>query len=610
MAAAQGPTTKLEDVRNPFADLLPNCFDVEKALLGTLLIRNDLYTDVAAIVNSDSFAEEVHKSLFAAIGMMIRKDKPATPISLKPYVGEADLGEGVTPMAYLSSLARDAGVPANALGYAKEVRDFAARRSYIQSCAKGMMDAWQPNADITVNDLLRMHEDRVEKVRPKLSGKRQGFRSMREIAEDTFKAIQDEWNGTVSRYSLTTGFKKLDAKIGGLEAPDLVIIAGRPASGKTALLVDLVINASIQLREEKLKDPKARPGIAAVISLEMGDKQLGERMFSRVAQVSGTRIRRRALDAPQIAKLYEASVEVGQLPIYVDDAGGLSISQITARARTMHRKHRLRLLAVDYLQLIKSPGNGRNESRRHEEIAEITAALKELAKELQIPVVLLSQVGRQVDARENKRPNDSDLKDSGSIEQDADTIMFVYREESYVIKEQPLPGTEEHMEWEKRFEKVKGIAEVIIGKNRFGGPGTVVMGFDGPHTTFLEDPPQKEIEPEVVRERISKAPALPAKSGLLYEITKGLLLHHGRQATEEERERQLLKGRPLPKNARLIDRNRVFKSWHDDRMPEATEAEAQRAFMSAMDVLRARSMTSSIGSKEDGVFIWLPELVG
>jgi replicative DNA helicase len=607
-----GATVKLEGVKNPFAELLPHCFDVEQELLGVLIVRNDLFMDVSQIITSDHFAEEIHKTLFSAIGMMVASDRIATPSTLKPYVGEADIGKGLTPHSYLVQLAAGACTPANALGYAKQVRDFAARRYFIQSCAKAMTEAWEPRTDITVNDLLRMHEDRVELVRPKIHGVKKGYRSMREVAKSTAQRIQDESNGDVRRVTLTTGYRKLDAKLGGLEAPNLCIIAGRPASGKTALVTNFCVNAAIQLKEEKIANPDSNPGVVGIVSLEMDENQLGERIISDLAQVSGTRIKRRSLEDAHLKKIWQSAYDMADLPIFVDDTGGQSIAQVLARARTLHRKYRLRLLAIDYLQLIKGFRSRSNESRRHEEIGEITAALKELAKELGIPVLLLSQVGRQVDARENKRPNDSDLKESGSIEQDADVILFVYREEAYVIKDKPLPGTEEFAAWERRFEKVKGIAEIIVAKNRFGGVDTIVMGYDGPHTTFLEDPPSKPIDGEEVRQREAKQKdeKLPVKSAILLELVKGLLLHHGRQPTEEEKERQALNGRPLPKQLRIISRDMVFKNWHADRAAGQTEKEAQREYQSAMDVLRERKLTASFGSKEDGVFIWLPQTTG
>lgn len=612
MTSVQGPTAKLQDIKNPFADLLPNCFDVEQELLGVLIIRNDLFMDVSQVIKSDDFAEEIHQSIFAAIGMMIASDRPATPTSLRSYLGDADLGNGLTPYKYMVKLSADAGLPIHALGYAKQVRDFAARRYFIRSCAKAMTEAWEPRFDMTVNDLLRMHEDRVEIVRPKIHGVKRGYRSMRDVAHATTRRIQDEANGVTKRVTLTTGFKKLDAKLGGLEAPNLCIIAGRPASGKTALVTNFCVNAAIQLREEKIADPKSNPGVVGIVSLEMDENQLGERIISDLAQVSGTRIKRRNLETNHMEKLVNAAYTLADLPIFVDDTGGQSIAQVLARARTLHRKYRLRLLAIDYLQLIKGFRSRSNDSRRHEEIGEITAALKELAKELGIPVLLLSQVGRQVDMRENKRPNDSDLKESGSIEQDADVILFVYREEAYVIKEKPLPGTEEFAAWERRMEKVKGVAEIIVAKNRFGGVDTIVMGYDGPHTTFLEEPPARPIDGEEVRKREAKLKdeKLPVKPAILLDLVKGLLLHHGRQPTDEERERQALNGKPLPRQLRIISREMVFKNWHADRCEGQTEKEAQREYQSAMDVLRERKLTASFGSKEDGVFLWLPQTTG
>lgn len=609
------PTTKIENFRNPLSEPLPNCHDAERALLGVLMIRNDLLTPVANVVKVGMFGEEVHNELFAAIKMHIEADKPTDPTTLRPYVGEADLnGQGVTPFQYLVGLAGAACTPQSAVGYAKEVQAFHARRSLILFANKAMHDAWNPSTTLGLNDLLRDFEDGVETLRPNLGVKRGGYRSMSIVADETYDQIQGEVNGDIVIKRLKTGYPKLDRKIGGLQSPDLIILAGRPASGKTALALDVALNVAGQLNEERSKDPSTNPGVVGIVSLEMGEKQIGERAFSRMAQVSGTKIRGRYLEKEQLEKLAEAKYTTRALPIEIDESGAQSVAQICAKARKLHKRKRLRLLVIDYLQLIQGNGSSNMIDQRNREIAVITGSLKNLAKELEIPVILLSQVGRQVDGRPNKRPNDSDLKDSGSIEQDADTILFVYREEAYVRKEQPPEGTEAFMEWEARLAQVVGKAEIIVGKNRFGSQGMVLLGYDGPHTTFLNDPPSRVVSPDLVREnnrkREKRGIKLPADAAILLATIEGMMNAKGRRPTDEELQwERNEKGRELPHYLRVVSRDEVFKTWAGDRLPGETEAKQRSTFTSLMEKLREANKTALMGSKERGAYLWLPEKV-
>lgn len=592
-----------------YGQLLPHTIDAEQALLGALMIHNNQYERVLPYVQSEHFAEEVHQLLFSAIGQMILAGKPATPATLKPYLGDADLGEGVTPAAYLARLAAEATTTSNAVGYAKEIRDMHARRVFIMSCIEAARGAWELGIEMTVEELLRQHEDRVEAVRPRIHGKRTGYRSMARVAEEAYHQMQGEWNGTIQRQKLPTGFRKIDARMGGLEAPNLIIIAGRPAMGKTALAVGMAFDAAERLVEEQRLNPDENAGVVGIVTLEMSGGQLVERMLASKTRIKGTKIRaRKRLTDEDMHRLFAGSEDLGRLPIEVDETGGQGITQILAGARKLHRQKRLRLLVIDYLQLIKGFRTRSGQVQRNIEIGEITNALKELAKELNIPIVLLSQVGRQVDQRENRRPNMADLKESGDIEQDADNILFVYREEAYVRQEQPMEGTEAFAHWEERLKRVEGVAEIIIAKNRFGGIGPILMGYDGPHTTFLEEPPEREPSLEETRKRAKKA-TLPADAAILFRDMQGLFLVHGRTPTPEEFDRARQQARPIHNKARIIDRAIVFKDYWDNRMPDSSEKDAQSAFQKAMTPLRLAGKTQSFGTKEEGVWIWLPELV-
>lgn len=592
-----------------YGQLLPHTIDAEQALLGALMISNNEYERVLPYVQSEHFAEEIHQLLFTAIGQMILAGKPATPVTLKPYLGDYDLAGGLTPMRYLARLAAEATTASNAVGYAKEIRDMHARRVFIMSCIEAARSAWELGIEMTVEELLRQHEDRVEAVRPRIHGKQTGYRSMARVAQDAYSHIQGEANGTIIRRTLPTGFRKLDARIGGLEAPNLIIVAGRPAMGKTALAVSIAFTAAERLIEEQQANPGETVGVVGIVTLEMSGSQLTERVLADRTRIRGTKIRARMkLSNEDLDRLYRGAEDLGRLPIEVDETGGQGITQILARARKLHRQKRLRLLVIDYLQLIKGFRTRSGQVQRHIEIGEITNALKELAKELNIPIILLSQVGRQVDLRENKRPTMADLKESGDIEQDADNILFVYREEAYVRQDQPMEGTEAYAQWEERLKRVEGVAEIIIGKNRFGGIGPILMGYDGPHTTFLEDPPENAVNPETVRRQNKRAPSLPTKSAVLYEDMKGLYIAKSRTPTTEEFDQARAQGRPIHAKARIINRADVFKDFRDTRMPQANDSDAYKAFASAMDPLREANKTKMFGDKETGVYLWLPEL--
>ena len=285
---------------------------------------------------------------------------------------------------------------------------------------------------------------------------------------------------------LSTGLRDLDEKLGGLQSSDLIILAGRPAMGKTALATNIAYNVAKRFQAEYLADGSTLVkdgGLVAFFSLEMSSEQLATRIISGQAEVSSEYIRRGKITDEEFNRLVEVARELQSLPFYIDDTGGLTIAQVAARARRLKRQRGLGLIVVDYLQLLAGSARKASEGRV-QEVTEITVGLKALAKELNVPIMALSQLSRQVESREDKRPQLSDLRESGSIEQDADVVMFVFREEYYHARMEPKPNTSEYIKWQEDGERIQGIAEVIIGKQRHGPTGTIKLQFDGRFTRF------------------------------------------------------------------------------------------------------------------------------
>jgi replicative DNA helicase len=589
------------DVTQPPRDL-PHNIEVEQALIGCVLANNEAFMRVSSIVTPDHFWEEMHQTIWSVIAALMAKGQGVNPILLKSHLGNPELAPGKTLLSYLTGLASDSTGWVHAESYAKTVQQLAILRQIIDLAERLKDRALAAPVDATTESIFAEGEDAFESLRPIVSGKRSGFASMSRVAESTMRQIQDEWNDTTPKRTIRYGFPKLDEKLGGLAPPDLVIIAGRPASGKTSLAVDVAVNAGRQMLDD-YQDPKER-GVVAVFSMEMSKEQLTERIMSRDAGVVGTRIRRRQLAAGEVTSLCDSSRRIERLPIEIDDTGDLGIAQILVRARSLHKKHRIRLLVIDYLQLIRGFRAKTNESKRHEELGEITGALKGLCKELNIPCILLSQVGRHVDQRDNKRPNKSDLKESGSIEQDADSILLIYREESYLYNDRPMEGTNEFIEWERKLRKVEGIAEVIIGKNRSGPQTTLLMGYDGPHTMFMNDPAPRSVEPDEARQHVKKVALTPYGKDLK-AIILGLAVSIGRKPTTEDMDFEPR----MPRGALLIPLDQVRAQFEKEVMPDAEEKVLASKFQSAIDNLRRAGLLSRYQDMNEIAFLFLPELI-
>ncbi|RMD49390.1 MAG: replicative DNA helicase [Alphaproteobacteria bacterium] len=466
---------------------LPHNVEAEQALLGAILLDNDAYARVEEILGPEHFFDPVHARIFEALRHRISRGLLATPETLKPYFeddpGLAELG-GVR---YLVKLAAAATSAYAAPDYARMIRDLATRRELIaigeeiaERAATFELDD-DPEAQITEAEqkLYRLAEQGRSAT---------GFRSFLAAVTEAVKVAEAAHKREGGLAGLSTGLKDLDEKLGGLHRSDLLIIAGRPSMGKTALATNIAFSIA-RARAAHQRGERGRfrdeGGVVGFFSLEMSAEQLAARILSEASEIPSERIRRGDMDEAEFLRFLEVAKDLESAPLFIDDTPALPISQLAARARRLKRTHGLDVLFVDYLQLVR-PASGRSDGRV-QEVSEITQGLKAIAKELDIPVVALSQLSRQVEQRDDKRPQLADLRESGSIEQDADVVMFVFREEYYKERLKPSEhDAEAFAKWQAEMEKVHGLAEVIIGKQRHGPIGTVRLAFDGRFTRFSD----------------------------------------------------------------------------------------------------------------------------
>ena len=461
----------------------PLNLEAEQALLGAILVNNDAYDRISDFLKPEHFVEEIHRRIFEIAGSLIRAGKLASPITLKTFLGEHDLG-GVSVPQYLARLAAEATTIINALDYGRTIHDLAVRRELIQIGEDVVNVAFDAPVDSSPRDQIEEAERRLYAVAEggRYDGGFQRFSDALKTAVDmAAKAYERE--GHLS--GVATGLTELDHKMGGLQASDLIIVAGRPGMGKTALATNIAFNIARAHRAETRADGAQETvdgGIVGFFSLEMSAEQLATRIIAEQSGVASNKIRRGDITETDFQHVSEAMREMQAIPFYIDQTGGISIAQLTARARRLKRQRGLDVLVVDYIQLLS--GSKSRSDNRVQEVTEITTGLKALAKELNVPILAISQLSRQVEQRDDKRPQLSDLRESGSIEQDADVVLFVFREEYYLKNKEPRVGTEEHIAWMNEMERAHGRAEVIIGKQRHGPTGTVELQFEAELTRF------------------------------------------------------------------------------------------------------------------------------
>ena len=481
----------------PAYRVAPHNLEAEQALLGAILVNNDAFDRVSDFLQPEHFSEELHRRIYEIAAQLIRAGKVATPVTLKTFLGDHDLG-GITAPQYLARLAAEATTIINAADYGRTVYDLAIRRSLIGIGEEIVNAAYDAPVDNPPREQIEEAERRLYEVAEggRYDGGFQRFSQALTIAID-MAARAYERDGKLS--GIATGMSDLDRMMGGLQSSDLVIVAGRPGMGKTALATNIAFNIAKAYTFETKPDGARETlngGVVGFFSLEMSSEQLATRIIAEQSGVPSYKIRRGDISEGEFHRISSAARDMQAIPFFIDQTGGISIAQLTARARRLKRQRGLDVLVVDYLQLLS--GSKSKGDNRVQELTEITTGLKTLAKELNVPVVALSQLSRQVESRDDKRPQLSDLRESGSIEQDADVVMFVYREEYYLKNKEPRPGTAEHITWMSDMERAHGRAEVIIGKQRHGPTGAIDLQFEAEMTRFSN---------------LAREDALPARMG-------------------------------------------------------------------------------------------------
>lgn len=477
--------TRRKDQNGPLSRAAPHNVELERQLLGAILTNNETFYRVSDFLEADHFFVDAHRRIFEKTSQLIRAGKTASPITLKTFFGQEEQIADLTVTQYLLRLAADATTVINAEDHGRLIFDLALRRALIHIGEDMVNVAFDSPIETPPKSQIEDAERRLYELAEsgRYEGGFQTFSEALTAAVDMAAAAYERAGGLSG---LSTGLADLDRTMGGLQRSDLIILAGRPGMGKTSLATNIAYNVARNYKAVVQQDGSMKAedgGIVGFFSLEMSAEQLATRLLAEQSGVPSSLIRRGAIDADQFERLAVTAQEIQTLPLYIDQTGGLSIGQLAARARRLKRQRGLDLLVVDYLQLLQGSSR-RSSENRVQEITEITTGLKALAKELAVPVLALSQLSRQVESRDDKRPQLSDLRESGSIEQDADVVVFVFREEYYLKNKKPKEGSEEFFTWQTEMENIAGVAEVIIGKQRHGPTGTVLLQFDAEVTRF------------------------------------------------------------------------------------------------------------------------------
>lgn len=464
--------------------LAPHNVEAEQALLGALLLNNDAFYRVSDFLEPIHFYEPIHRDIYELAGKIIRAGKSADPTTIKTHLPDQLLPD-VTMAQYLARLAAEATTVLNAADYGQAIYDLAIRRNLILVGEEMVQVAYESEVEMTPAKQIEKVEGELFQLAEK--GRYDGgFQNFSTALSASIQMAGEAYQRDGGLSGVATLMDDLDRQMGGLQRSDLIILAGRPAMGKTSLATNIAFNVAKSWKGEITPDGSQKTvngGIVGFFSLEMSSEQLATRILAEQAEISSSDIRRGRIHDSQFSKLVDVSNMMSKLPLYIDDTGGISVAQLAARARRLKRQKGLDFLVIDYLQLLSGSSKASSQNRV-QELTEITTTLKALAKELEVPIVALSQLSRQVEARDDKHPQLADLRESGSIEQDADVVLFVYREEYYLKNKEPKEGTPEHMTWQGEMEKVHGKAEVIIAKQRHGPTGTVQLSFEAQYTRF------------------------------------------------------------------------------------------------------------------------------
>src|SRR6266852_6071684 len=471
----------------PLYRTAPHNIELEQALLGAILVNNEAFLRFSDFLDPRHFFEPIHQKVYEVTASLVRVGKTATPVTLKTFLpADIDIA-GLTVSQYLARLAAEATTVINAADYGRTIYDLALRRALIGIGEDLVNTAYDSPSDSRPQDQIEEAERSLYELAE--TGRYDGgFQRFAQALSTPVEMAAHAYQRDGKLSGLATGLRDLDRMMGGLQKSDLVILAGRPGMGKTALATNIAYNVAKAWEGGVRADGQIEStngGIVGFFSLEMSAEQLATRIISEQTGIASYRMRRGEIEPSNFDVIADKAREMEKLPFYIDETGGVSIAQLAARARRLKRQRGLDLLVIDYIQLLSGSSRRAHEGRV-QEVTEITTSLKALAKELNIPILALSQLSRQVENREDKRPQLSDLRESGSIEQDADVVMFVFREEYYLQNQKPREGTEEFPNWERNITAAHGKADLIIGKQRHGPTGTIQLQFTADVTRFSD----------------------------------------------------------------------------------------------------------------------------
>ena len=464
----------LSIVKDNFKEL-PNNIEAEQAVIGSILVTNEIFDEISVIISNINFFDPMHQKIFNSIESLIYKGMLANPITLKNYF--EDEKDDLNIPEYLVKITKFSTTARQAIEYSKIIYDMFVRRELIKISEQTIDTAKLNDLDTNGQNIIENSERLLFDLAEKGSFNSSLVKfddAMKQTIEMASAAYKNE-GGIVG---VPTGLRDLDDKLGGLHQSDLIIIAGRPSMGKTSLATNIAFHAANNIQDS------GRKSSVAFFSLEMSSEQLSTRILSEQAQISSNDIRRGRISNEQFDQFLETSKNIAELPLFIDETPAISIAAMSNRARRIKRLHGLDLVVVDYIQLMRGAFN--NKDGRVQEISQITQGLKAIAKELGVPVVALSQLSRQVEQRDDHKPQLADLRESGSIEQDADVVMFVYRESYYLMRKKPREATVEHAEWQAKMNEVAHLAEIIIGKQRHGPIGNISLEFEERFTKFKD----------------------------------------------------------------------------------------------------------------------------
>ncbi len=469
---------EVQSVQNNQTNKQPSNLEAEQALIGSVLVNNDIIDEVSSFIKPTIFYDPAHVKIYEVIESLNNKGMIANPITLKNYFEKDNMLNEVGGTEYLVKLTRFSGSTKQAIDYAKIIHEMYLRRELVSISEKLSYDTLNANTqEQNAENIIESTEKSLFNLAERGSFS-QSFIEFKKAIDKTIEMATLAMQSDRGVVGVPTGLTDLDEKLGGLHKSDLIILAGRPSMGKTALATNIAYNAAqnILTRQEKSS--------VAFFSLEMSSEQLSTRILSEQARIKSDSIRQGNVTEEEINRYIETSRNIYNLPLYIDETPAITIATLSNRARRIKRLNGLSLIVVDYIQLMRSSSN-KNDGRV-QEISEITQGLKAIAKELSVPVLALSQLSRAVEQRDDKQPQLADLRESGSIEQDADVVMFVYREAYYLERKQPKLGSIEHAEWQSKMNDVNGLADIILGKQRHGPTGTIKVEFEGIYTKFKD----------------------------------------------------------------------------------------------------------------------------